>query len=66
MQKEIDINKVVRQHLEMEEFLCGFAVKGKPASTAPVEAQVEVQKESTMAKKEKRPYLRVFMKRFPP
>ena len=29
MEKEIDINKVVRQHLEMEQFFTGFALKGK-------------------------------------
>jgi len=29
MEKESDIDKVVRQHLEMEQFFTGFAVKGK-------------------------------------
>ena len=29
MEKDVDINKVVRQHLEMEQFFTGFAVKGK-------------------------------------
>ncbi len=29
MTQEVDLNKVVRQHLEMEEFFAGFAVKGK-------------------------------------
>ena len=28
MEKEIDMNKVVRQHLEMEQFFSGFALKG--------------------------------------
>ena len=32
MQKEIDINKVVRQHLEMEQYFCGFTVKGNPGT----------------------------------
>ncbi|MBN2590124.1 MAG: uracil-DNA glycosylase [Sedimentisphaerales bacterium] len=47
MQKEIDINKVARQHLEMEEFFCGFTVKGVATPTTPD------QKESTMTKAEK-------------
>ncbi len=47
MQKEIDINKVVRQHLEMEEFLCGFTVRGNAAPTTPDE------KESTMTTAQK-------------
>jgi DNA polymerase len=29
MEKNVDVKKVVRQHLEMEQFLAGFAVKGK-------------------------------------
>ena len=29
MAQEVDVNKVVRQHLEMESFFTGFAVKGK-------------------------------------
>ena len=39
MQKEIDINKVVRQHLEMEEFLCGFTVKGNAAPAQNTEVR---------------------------
>ena len=30
MVQDVDLNKVVRQHLEMESFFTGFAVKGKP------------------------------------
>ena len=29
MEKKLDMNKIVRQHLEMEQFFTGFAVKGK-------------------------------------
>jgi len=32
MTQEVDLNKVVRQHLEMEGFFTGFAVKGKTKS----------------------------------
>jgi len=32
MEKNVDVKKVVRQHLEMEQFLAGFAVKGKQES----------------------------------
>jgi DNA polymerase len=32
MAQDVDLNKVVRQHLEMESFFTGFAVKGKPRS----------------------------------
>ena len=46
MQKEIDINKVVRQHLELEQYFCGFTVKGN-SETIPDE------KESTMTIAEK-------------
>ncbi len=48
MQKEIDINKVVRQHLEMEEFMCGFTVKGSPE----IPSQSD-EKEGTMTKAQK-------------
>lgn len=34
MQKEIDINKAVRQHLEMEQYFCGFAVKGSSKTSS--------------------------------
>jgi uracil-DNA glycosylase len=32
MAQDVDLNKVVRQHLEMEDFFTGFAVKGKARS----------------------------------
>ena len=32
MEKDVDINRVVRQHLEMEQFFTGFAVKGRTES----------------------------------
>jgi DNA polymerase len=41
MEKDVDINKVVRQHLEMEQSFAGFAVKGKdrvPEPTQQVDA----------------------------
>ncbi len=42
--KEVDLNKVVRQHIEMETFFTGFAVKGKadvPAQASePGRAQI--------------------------
>ena len=36
MAQDVDLNKVVRQHLEMESFFTGFAVKGKPRSESVV------------------------------
>lgn len=35
MEKDVDIDKVVRQHLEMEQFFSGFALKGKGISPEP-------------------------------
>ncbi len=35
MEKETDINRVVRQHLDMESFFTGFTVKAKAASSEP-------------------------------
>ncbi len=35
MEKEANIGKVVRQHLEMEQFFAGFAPKGERAVSAP-------------------------------
>ena len=46
MQKEININKVVRQHLEMEEFLCGFTVKGN----TPIQPNIKEGKMTTAEK----------------
>ncbi len=40
MQKEIDINKVVRQHLEMEQYFCGFTVKGDSPATSDEKTDV--------------------------
>ncbi len=37
MGKEVDINKVVRQHLEMEQFFTGFALRGKAQKLEPQE-----------------------------
>ncbi len=48
MDKDVDISKVVRQHLEMEQFFSGFAVKGK--TQQPQEPQ---QQEDPMAVAEK-------------
>ena len=35
MEKDVDINKVVRQHLEMEQFFSGFSLKGKAGTLEP-------------------------------
>jgi len=35
MEKDVDINKVVRQHLEMEQFFSGFSLKGKAGTPEP-------------------------------
>ena len=50
MEKDVDINKVVRQHLEMEQFFTGFAPKGKTNPPEPQEqddgaAVAEAQKQ---------------------
>ena len=47
MEKEVDINKVVRQHLEMEQFFTGFSLKGK------AETHEQQDKEDSMAVAEK-------------
>ena len=39
MEKETDIRKVVRQHLEMEQFFAGFAPKGEGARAEPREQE---------------------------
>ena len=50
MEKDVDINKVVRQHLEMEQFFTGFTPKGKTNPPEPQEqddgaAAAEAQKQ---------------------
>jgi len=35
MEKNVNINKVARQHLEMEQFFAGFAVKGQDTAPKP-------------------------------
>jgi DNA polymerase len=47
MEKDLDINKIVRQHIEMEQFFTGFSLKGTPES---LEAQ---EQEAHMAVAEK-------------
>ena len=47
----MDINKVVRQHLEMEQFFSGFAVKGK--AQEPQDQESEQNREDLMAVAEK-------------
>ena len=32
MEKDIDLNKIVRQHLEMEQFFTGFPLIGRSAT----------------------------------
>jgi DNA polymerase len=39
MEQETDFNKVVRQHLEMEQLFTGFALKGKPDAHEPQEQE---------------------------
>jgi len=41
MSKEADINKVVRQHLEMEQFFTGFTVKTEDRKQKPALSEVE-------------------------
>jgi DNA polymerase len=42
MAQDVDLNKVVRQHLEMESFFTGFAVKGKPFAASGSTSNREV------------------------
>ena len=35
MEKDMDVTKVIKQHLEMEQFSSGFALKGKAGATEP-------------------------------
>jgi uracil-DNA glycosylase family 4 len=52
MGKDVDISKVVHQHLEMEQFFSGFTVKGK--AQEPQEQQKKQQEDSmAVAEKEK-------------
>ena len=44
MTREVDLNKVVRQHLEMESFFTGFAVKGKAREEGGLSADRERQR----------------------
>jgi len=48
MDKDIDIQKVARQHLEAEQFFAGFALKGQPDLSEPPQPQ-----EDTMPAAEK-------------
>ncbi len=43
MAQDVDLNKVVRQHLEMESFFTGFAVKGKPFAASGSASNREVE-----------------------
>ena len=47
MNENVDISKVVRQHLEMEQFFSGFAIKGK--AQEPQDQESEQNKEDPMA-----------------
>lgn len=51
MDKDVNIDKVVRQHLEMDQFFCGFAVKSK--TQVPQSRESQQQKEDPMAVAEK-------------
>jgi uracil-DNA glycosylase family 4 len=53
MDKDVNIEKVVRQHLEMEQFFCGFAVKGKAQSTQSRESHQQKEDPMTVAEKTK-------------
>jgi hypothetical protein len=35
MEKDVNIDKVVRQHLEMEQFFSGFSLKGTTGTPEP-------------------------------
>jgi DNA polymerase len=48
MEKNVGIDKVVRQHLEMEQFFCGFTVKGRAGL-----ARLKQEKENDMRTAEK-------------
>ena len=39
MEKEVDVNKVVRQHLEMEQYFSGFTIRGAPGVFEPQEQE---------------------------
>ncbi len=39
MEKEVDVNKVIRQHLETEQFFAGFAVKAEAGPGGPQEQE---------------------------
>ena len=55
MENDVDIGKVVRQHLEMEQFFAGFAVKGKAETKAapPQQKQARVASPESAAELEK-------------
>jgi uracil-DNA glycosylase family 4 len=53
MDKDVNIGKVVRQHLEMEQFFCGFAVKGKAQPTQSRESEQQKEDPMTVAEKTK-------------
>jgi uracil-DNA glycosylase family 4 len=42
MGKEVDMNKVVRQHLEMEQFFSGFTIKGTTGAIEPQEQEDKI------------------------
>lgn len=48
MEKNVDIDKVVRQHLEMEQFFSGFTLKGKTGTSKP---QQKVKDDMNVAEK---------------
>jgi uracil-DNA glycosylase family 4 len=53
MDKDVNIGKVVRQHLEMEQFFCGFTVKGKAQPTQSRESEQQKEDPMTVAEKTK-------------
>ena len=53
MEKEVDINKVVRQHLEMEQTFSGFALKGKAVPPEPQEQEDNMANAEKAAELEK-------------
>lgn len=53
MEKEVDINKVVRQHLEMEQSFSGFALKGKAVPPEPQEQEDNMANAEKAAELEK-------------
>ncbi len=53
MEKDVDVNKAVSQHLEMEKFFTGFTVKAKDSPPEPNQKQDDAAVAKTVAELEK-------------